>query len=56
MQAKRIAGYAPQTETLARDVTALKAGCVGCSDCKGLCQELIDAMLVPGLVLKGKDA
>ena len=54
MQIDRDAGKAPRTRDLVVQVFGLKQGCVGCTDCKGLCHELIDAMLVPELVLKGK--
>ncbi len=54
MQIERSAGKAPRTESLAVQVSGLKHGCVGCAECKGLCHELIEAMLVPDMVLKGK--
>jgi hypothetical protein len=54
MQVDRQTGHAPRTREVASQVMGLKQGCVGCTDCRGLCHELIEAMLVPDLVLKGK--
>ncbi|EAQ13215.1 MULTISPECIES: hypothetical protein [Maritimibacter] len=54
MQVDRRTAHAPRTRDLAVQVSGLKQGCVGCADCKGLCHELIEAMLVPDLVLKDK--
>ncbi|WP_202530589.1 hypothetical protein [Maritimibacter harenae] len=54
MQIDRQTGHAPRSQDLAHKMSGLKSGCVGCTDCKGLCHELIEAMLVPELVLKGK--
>ncbi|MEC7765306.1 MAG: hypothetical protein VX874_25610 [Pseudomonadota bacterium] len=54
MQIDRRTAHAPRTRDVAVQVSGLKSGCVGCTDCKGLCHELIEAMLVPDLVLKGK--
>ncbi|WP_238365096.1 hypothetical protein [Mesobacterium pallidum] len=44
----------PRTEAIAREVAALAGPCVGCSDCKGLCQALIDAICVPEVILSGR--
>ncbi len=41
----------PRTEALARDVARLHGQCVGCTDCRGVCQVLLDTLVVPGLVL-----
>lgn len=54
MQIDRTAGKSPRTQEIIVQVSGLRANCVGCADCKGLCHELIEAMLVPELVLKGK--
>ncbi|WP_292022566.1 hypothetical protein [Maritimibacter sp. UBA3975] len=54
MQVDRQTGHAPRTRDVASRIVELKQGCVGCADCRGLCHELIETMLVPDLVLKGK--
>ncbi|WP_298495682.1 hypothetical protein [uncultured Maritimibacter sp.] len=54
MQIDRKSGFAPRTRDLNTTLSGLKAGCVGCADCKGLCVELIEALLVPDIVLKAK--
>ena len=54
MQIDRRPAHAPRTRDMAVQIAGLKSGCIGCSDCKGLCHELIEAMLVPDLVLKDK--
>lgn len=40
-----------RTRKLAETVTALRTPCVGCKDCRGLCGALIDALILPDLVL-----
>lgn len=54
MQTKRTVAYAPQTHALAADLAALQGPCVGCRGCEGLCQALIDAMLIPDMILNGR--
>ena len=43
-----------RTEMLASELSTLNGPCVGCTECKGLCRALIDALTVPHLVLSGK--
>jgi hypothetical protein len=40
-----------QMATLAQDLARLNAPCVGCADCRGLCRALIEAMVLPDLIL-----
>ena len=40
-----------QMAALARDLARLNAPCVGCADCRGLCRALIEAMVLPDLIL-----
>ncbi len=54
MQTKRIVAHAPHTHALAADLAALHGPCIGCKGCEGLCQALIDAMLVPDIILNGR--
>lgn len=42
------------TNALAAHLSDLNGPCVGCSGCNGLCAALIDALLVPDLVLSRK--
>lgn len=44
-------GKAPKTTALAQEISAMRSGCVGCEDCRGLCHELIEAVYLPGVVL-----
>ncbi|MCR8825015.1 hypothetical protein [Pseudosulfitobacter koreensis] len=54
MQTKRTVAHAPQTRLLAADLASLQGPCIGCKGCEGLCQALIDAMLVPDMILNGR--
>ena len=50
MQTERDVGKAPRTKALAEEIANLR-GCVGCTECQGLCQPLIDAVLLPDMIL-----
>ncbi len=52
---RRIA-HAPRSRALAGQIAGLRGGCVGCTDCTGLCLALIEALILPGVVLKEKPA
>ena len=52
MQIDRKTGFAPRSRELGATLSGLKSGCVGCADCRGLCAELIEALVVPEIVLK----
>ncbi|MBV7377642.1 hypothetical protein [Maritimibacter dapengensis] len=54
MHIDRTAGPTTRARDLAQQVSGLRQGCLGCDDCKGRCHELVEAMLVPDIVLKGK--
>jgi formate hydrogenlyase subunit 6/NADH:ubiquinone oxidoreductase subunit I len=45
---------APRTERLAHDVAGLLGPCIGCEGCRGVCAAMIDAMVVPNLILGGE--
>lgn len=45
-----------RTEAVAQRIAALDTLCVGCSDCRGLCKELIEAVYLPEVVLKREQA
>ena len=43
-----------QTSALMAELGTLNCACVGCSNCNGLCAELIDALTIPELILSRK--
>lgn len=43
-----------RTQALGLAVSELNGPCVGCADCNGLCADLIDALVVPDIVLSKK--
>lgn len=45
---------APRTAALTTEITKLNGPCIGCTECDGLCKELIEALVVPELVLSKK--
>ncbi len=51
MEIERRIAHAPQVAELARQTAALAGPCVGCTECRGLCHALIEALVVPELVL-----
>jgi hypothetical protein len=51
MTTDRKTGYAPKTRALADDIARLQGPCVGCEGCEGLCMALIEAMVLPDLIL-----
>lgn len=42
--------HAPKTNAFAQEVAASQAQCIGCTDCKGMCTALIDAMMIPEII------
>ena len=42
------------TSSLAVELGSLQGPCVGCTDCVGLCADLIDVLLIPDVVLSKK--
>ena len=52
MRIKREIGHAPRTEMLGQEAIVMQGPCVGCKDCVGLCQQLIDVMTIPQTVLR----
>ena len=45
---------ATHTVRLAGTLDTLQNPCVGCTDCVGLCAELIDALVIPDVILSRK--
>ncbi|MFC6639497.1 hypothetical protein [Sulfitobacter sediminilitoris] len=56
MQLQRKIAYAPRSRALAKDLSQLPGPCVGCEGCQGVCAALIDAMLLPEIVLRDRPA
>ena len=50
----RSRGETRRSNDLAAQVAGLGTPCVGCSNCRGLCVELIEAMVLPEIILSGK--
>ncbi|MDU9006106.1 hypothetical protein [Sedimentitalea todarodis] len=42
---------APRTTALTTEIAKLNGPCIGCSECDGLCKELIEALVVPDVIL-----
>lgn len=51
MQISRSKATASKVTALATEVSGLKGPCVGCNNCVGLCEALIDALVLPDLIL-----
>lgn len=51
MNISRLVASAPRTNAIAIELSKLNGPCVGCTDCKGLCKELIDALVLPDVIL-----
>lgn len=48
---KRLVGHAPQVASVADTLSQMKGPCIGCPRCQGLCQALIDVVVVPKVIL-----
>lgn len=55
MRIDRNIGHAPRTEAIGRKLIEASGRCVGCTECQGLCEELIEVLVLPDVVLKGKE-
>ena len=51
MQVARKTAFAPRSEAVGAQLAALNEPCIGCTDCTGLCKDLIDAVVLPDLLL-----
>ena len=56
MKIERHSGHAPRSRALATQIAAMPSQCVGCEGCEGVCAALIDAMILPELILKDRAA
>lgn len=52
MEIDRQIAKAPKTTEVGIAVSELGGNCVGCTNCQGLCQALIEVMTFPDVVLK----
>ncbi len=50
MEVNRNIGSAPKTAQVGREIATMPL-CVGCTECKGLCQALIEAVTLPDVIL-----
>lgn len=55
MMIERSIAHAPRTAALAQDVSRMTTTCIGCTDCGGLCQAMIEVVVVPQIVLHPRD-
>ncbi|CUI01450.1 hypothetical protein [Leisingera aquaemixtae] len=51
MPISRSKSDAPRVKALATKVSGLQGPCLGCTNCVGLCEALIDVLVLPDLVL-----
>jgi formate hydrogenlyase subunit 6/NADH:ubiquinone oxidoreductase subunit I len=48
---------AHHTLSLAEEMAKLRGPCVGCKNCRGVCRELMDLLILPDIILsKGQTA
>ncbi|MEP2533017.1 hypothetical protein [Shimia sp.] len=40
-----------QTSSISREIACLTGPCIGCTDCRGLCNALIEAITLPDTIL-----
>ncbi|WP_424985500.1 hypothetical protein [Microbulbifer sp. S227A] len=51
MYISRQIAEAPRTAALTNEISKLNGPCIGCTECNGLCKELIEALVVPDMIL-----
>ncbi|SMH51604.1 hypothetical protein [Maritimibacter sp. HL-12] len=56
MEIERNIAHAPRSRAVAGSIAGLRGGCVGCKECTGVCQALIEALTLPDTILKEKSA
>jgi len=54
MERKRKIANTPRMRTVVEQVQSLRGPCVGCKECRGVCDALIDAVVLPDLILRAK--
>jgi len=51
MKISRNRAPTPNINSLSAQISGLHGPCVGCQNCTGICQALIDALVLPDLIL-----
>jgi formate hydrogenlyase subunit 6/NADH:ubiquinone oxidoreductase subunit I len=51
MTISRTIGQAPRTQALANELNGMNGPCIGCVGCQGVCQALIEVMVLPDLII-----
>lgn len=51
MKISRTKAETPNINNLSDQIVGLQGPCVGCTNCTGMCQALIDALILPDLIL-----
>ena len=54
MNISRSKAETPRLNSLSVEISHLNGPCVGCQDCVGLCMALIDALVLPDVILSKK--
>lgn len=54
MQITRTKPAMTQMSALSAELNTLNGPCVGCEGCNGLCEALIDALMLPNIILSKK--
>ena len=48
--------HAPRTTKLAQKVARMNSTCIGCTSCGGICQAMLEMMMLPDVVLNASGA
>ena len=51
MMTQRSIANAPRTTALAQDLSRMATTCIGCTDCGGVCQAVIEVVVLPQVIL-----
>lgn len=54
MKIERKIAESPRARAIAERVSGLPGPCVGCRECRGLCEALLDALVLPEIILHPK--
>ena len=54
MEIDRSKADTPRLRALSVEISGLQGPCVGCESCDGLCMALIDALVLPDVILTKK--
>ncbi|MDU8927385.1 hypothetical protein RXV86_08320 [Alisedimentitalea sp. MJ-SS2] len=52
MNITRSEAVTERSDALVQRIAGLGTPCVGCTNCRGLCRELIEAIVVPEIILR----